>query len=63
MLAMRNKGNGNINPSTGKDIDQPSNSHSSTSYPSPNVVPSELTIKPPKGVIHKSTLYHHAIAA
>lgn len=63
MLAMRNKDYGNLNHSAGKATDQPTISNSSTSYPSPNTVPTELTIKPPKGVIHKSTFNPHARAA
>lgn len=59
MVATRNKDYGNSSPSIGHDTDQPANSTISPLDPTPNVIPTELTIKPPKGVIHKSTINPH----
>jgi len=55
MVATRNKDYSNLNPLSGKDNDQPSNSTQYISIRYTNVLPTELTIKPPKGFIHKST--------
>lgn len=55
MVSTRNKGYGNLNPSTSKVIDQSTSSTQSNSDPSPNLISTKLTIEPPKGVIHKST--------
>lgn len=54
MVVARNKDYRNLNPSTSKDTNQLLGSPSSTLDPTPNVVPNKLTIKPPKGIIHKS---------
>lgn len=62
MVATRNKDYINLNSFTGQATDQPANSTSSASDPTPNVIPTELTIKPPKGVIHKSLFNPHARA-
>lgn len=55
MVDIRNKDYGNKNPLVGKATDQPTSSISATLDPFANVVSIELTIKPTKGVIPKST--------
>lgn len=52
MVPTRNQDYGNVNPLNGHAIDQPTNS-TPTSYDS--IMPPELTIKTPKGIIHKSS--------
>lgn len=44
-----------MNPSNIQAIDQPTSSTAFSSNPTTNVIPTELTIKLPKGIIHKST--------
>jgi len=63
MLEMRNKDYVNSNLSTGQATDQPRNSTSSTLDPVPNLVPTKLRIKPPRGVIRKSSFNTHVRAA
>lgn len=63
MVAIRNKYYGNLNPSSGKANHQPSISTQYTLDPPLGVIPIELTIKPPKRFIHKSTFNPRAIAA
>lgn len=63
MVAKRNKDYGNSNPYTRKATNQPNSSPSSISNPASNVVPTELIIKPPKGIIHKSTFNPRSIVA
>lgn len=53
MVATRNKDYINVNPMTGHATDQPTSFVTYPSYPTPNAFPTELTIKPPKEVIHK----------
>lgn len=55
MVATRNKYYGNPTPLTSKANDQPSISTQSTLDHPLAVIPNELTIKTPKGFIHKST--------
>ncbi len=45
-----------------KDNDQPSSSTTTSTEVVPPIIP-ELTIKPPNGVVHKSTFNPHAKAA
>jgi len=63
MVATRNKYYGNLNPTTGQAIDKPVSPIVSSLDPTLNVFPTELTINPPKGVIHRSAFNHHARAA
>lgn len=54
---------GNVNPSNGQTIDQPTSSTTSPSESTLNSILTELTIKYPKGVFHKSTFNPRARAA
>lgn len=63
MVDTQNKDFGDVNHSNGHASDQPTNSTSSPSDPTPKVIPTKITLKPPKGVIHKSTLNPHEIIA
>jgi len=59
-----NKYYGNLNPSTRKAIYQPSSSTPHTYGPLQiNKISLELIIKPPKGVIHKSSFNPHVSIA
>ena len=62
LVSTRNKYYGNLLSSNNQATDQPSTSTSISSEVVPPVVP-ELTIKPPKGVVHKSTINPHARVA
>lgn len=55
MVATRNTYYGNVNPMNGQDIDQPTSLAPPSSNPTPPMIPTELTIKPLKGVIHNSS--------
>ena len=61
-LITRNKDYGNPQVSNNKDNDQPSISTTTLTEVVPPIVP-ELTIKPPKGVVHKSKFNPHARVA
>lgn len=62
LVSTRNKDYGNPLSSNNQATDQPSTSTSTSLGVVPPVVP-ELTIKPPKGVVHKSTFNPRAQAA
>lgn len=55
LVATQSKDYGNVNPSNGETIDQPTNLITSPSDSAPNFVPTKLKIKPPKGVNQKLT--------
>lgn len=59
MAATHNKDYGNVNAANNQATDQPTNSTPSSSNHVPPPVPIELTIKPPKGVIHKTAFNPH----
>lgn len=61
MVATRNKYYDNVNPLNGPTTEQSTNSAASPPNPTPLTIPMELTIKPPKGVIHKSSFNPHAL--
>lgn len=63
MVATRNKEYGNVYPMNGQDTYQTASLASPPSDPSPPAIPMKLTIKPPKGVIHKSTFNPCAMVA
>lgn len=52
-MATRNKDYGNVNSPNSQVINQPTILVASPSEPLPPTIPTELNIKPPKGVIHK----------
>ena len=54
LILTRNKDYGNPRLSNNKDKGQPSSSTTTSTEVAPPIIP-ELTIKPPKGVVHKST--------
>ena len=62
LISTRNKDYGNPQLSNNKATDQPSSSTSTSTEVVPPII-LELTIKPPKGVVHKSTFNPHARAA
>ena len=62
LISTRNKDYGNPQLSNGKDKDQPSSSTTTSTEVVPPIIP-ELTIKPSKGVVHKSTFNPRARAA
>jgi len=62
LISTRNKDYGNPQLSNNKDKDQPSSSTTTSTEVAPPII-SELTIKPPKGVVHKSTFNPRARAA
>ena len=62
MISTRNKDYGNPQLSNDKGKDQPSSSTTTSTEVVPPIIP-ELTIKPPKGVVHKSTFNPRARAA
>lgn len=62
LISTRNKDYGNPQMSKNKDKDQPSSSTKISIEVVPPII-SELTIKPPKGVVHKSTFNPRARAA
>jgi len=53
LVANQNKNYGNVNPLNSQATDQPANSAPPSSNLVPPMVPTEFTIKPPKGAIHK----------
>jgi len=61
-MSTRNKDYGNPQLSNNKATDQPSSLTTTSTEVVPPIIP-ELTIKPPKGVVHKSTFNHRAKAA
>ena len=62
LISIRNKDYGNPKLSNNKDKDQPSSSTTTSTEVAPPIIP-ELTVKPPKGVVHKSTFNPRARAA
>lgn len=62
LASTRNKYYGNPSSSNNQAIDQPSPSTMTSSEVVPPIIP-ELTIKPPKGVVHKLTFNPRARAA
>jgi len=62
LISTRNKDYGNPHLSNNKDKDQPSSSTTTSTEVAPPIIP-ELTIKLPKGVVHKSTFNPHARVA
>ena len=62
LISTRNKDYGNPQLSNNKANDQPSNSTKTSTKVVQPLIP-ELTIKLPKGVVHKSTFNPHAQAA
>jgi len=54
LISTRNKYYGNPQPSNNKDKDQPSSSTTTSTEVAPPII-LKLTIKQPKGVVHKST--------
>ena len=62
LISTRNIDYGNPQPSNNKDKDQPSSSTTTSTEVAQPIIP-ELTIKPPKGVVHKSTFNPRARAA
>ena len=54
LISTRNKDYGNPQLSNNKATDQPSSSTTTSTEVVPPIIP-ELTMKPPKGVVHKST--------
>jgi hypothetical protein len=62
LISTRNKDYGNPQLSNEKGKDQPSSSTTTSTEVVPPIMP-ELTIKPPKGVVHKSTFNPRARAA
>ena len=62
LISTRNKDYGNPQLSNNKAKDQPSSSTTTSTEVVPPIIP-ELTIKPPKGVVHKSTFNPRARVA
>ena len=62
LISKRNKDYGNPKTSNNKDKDQPGSSTTTSTEVVPPIIP-ELTIKPHKGVVHKSTFNPPARAA
>ena len=62
LISTRNKDYGDPQVSNSKENDQPSSSTTTSKGVVPPVIP-ELTIRPPKGVVHKSTFNPRARAA
>lgn len=60
MVATESKDYSNVNILNSQSTNQPTNSTASPSDPTPNVVPTKLTIKPLEDVIHKSKFNPHA---
>ena len=62
LISTRSKDYGNPQMLNNKDNDQPSSSTTTSTKVVPPIIP-ELTIKPPKGVVHKSMFNRRAQAA
>ena len=55
LVSTRSKDYGNQSSSLNNQVDRPNPSTTTSNDPIPPPIALELTIKPPKGVVHKST--------
>lgn len=63
LVSTRSKDYGNQSLSLNNQVDQPNSSTSTSMDPIPPHIVPKLTIKPPKGVVHKSTFNPRARAS